>query len=191
MITGVKKEDIFDAIEGGFGAFYTVARKKTQEKWKKMPRIHKYAAARALVTLRDISKNPERYFSPESTAAAWKLRAAEYAKKNGVAEGWAYYFIDSPTEIVVDMADAAFIQEPVLNSKFHDFCDVVKQWYCKAASSDLVQQAAVWPVAEEIVKYSREIRKQADIAKDGRVMYWLMHSKFKNMILPKPYENQR
>ena len=185
------KEQIFDAIAGGLQAFYVVARKKTQEKWKKMPRMNKYAAARALVVMRDVAKNPDKYFSRESTEAAWKLRASEYAAQKAVANGWAYYFVDTPVDVVASKADAAFIEEPGLSSHFYGFCDAVKQWYYKATSSDLVQQAGAQQFAEDIVKRAREIRKQADIAEDGRVMYWLMNSKFKNILLPKPSEKQR
>lgn len=179
-----KNSVVFQNIQNGLNDFYVVARARTKARFAKMPRSHKYLAARALTLLRDVANNPEEYFSPAATDAAWTERGRAYARAHGVATEWAKYnLVKTPADIVVDSVDAAFIEEPALRTQFELFCDGVFDWFYEYADGKSKRLDQVEKNAKKIADGAKRIHTQAEIIRQGKFMYHLTHNKLFQALL--------
>lgn len=169
---------VFQNIQNGLNDFYVVARARTKARFAKMPRSHKYLAARALTLLRDVANNPEEYFSPAATDAAWTERGRALARAHGVAPEWAKHsLVKTPADIVVDSVDAAFIEEPALRTQFELFCDDAFDWFYEYADGKSKRLDQVEKNAKKIADGAKRIHTQAEIIRQGKFMYHLTHNK--------------
>ncbi len=102
---------IYESIKSGFESFAFLVRQNIAKKWPTMSRGDKYAAARALVYMGGVARDPRKYFSRELTNGQWVGRAHQWAQEHKIASqdsSCAYYIIQSPTDIVVNKSVWAF-----------------------------------------------------------------------------------
>lgn len=179
-----KDSIVFQDIQNGLNDFYTVARARTKVRFAKMPRSHKYLAARALMRLRDVADNPAEYFSPATTDAAWTERGRARAQAYGGAPEWAKHnLVKTPADMVVDSVDAAFIEEPALRTQFELFCDDAFDWFYEYADGNPKQSAQAEKNAKKIADGVKRIHTQAEIIRQGKFMYYLTHNKLFQALL--------
>ncbi len=179
-------QQVIDSIKDALHAFYEVARGKTKGRFAKLPRMQRYQAARALNVLRDVADCPEKYFSRAATEADWAMRAQEYAGRKSVNPQWAaYYIVQNPAGVVTEKVDAAFIGEGVLCNRFAILCDQILHWYYDSTSKDPRDISRAAMAAKEIFEIGRDIRKQADIMREGQVMYYLKNNKVMSLMKSK------
>jgi hypothetical protein len=98
-----------DYIADGLMAYKKLAKHSLKSKWKKMNLRERCAAARSLVVMDIVAKEPD-CFSRKKSEAAWRMRAKEWAKDHDFKQedAWnAFYFVDSPREIVWRQSTAA------------------------------------------------------------------------------------
>ena len=121
-----------DYIADGLMAYKKLAKHTLKSNWKKMTLHEKCNAARSLVVMDIVAKEPD-CFSRKKSEAAWRMRAEEWVKKRGVKQedSWnAYYFIEGPREIVWNQANAA-MRYPLVHQYYHFLGYVQNYEYAK------------------------------------------------------------
>ena len=137
----------------GFDSLTGLARARLKTRWKKMSFKEKCAAARALVYMQQVAKNPDAYFSRKATEDAWRQRAIEYAKDKKIAYLCdAYYIVQDPTGVVWDNASSAFFDGN--GADYYNFCKSVQQWMYDTRSNIY---------ATQIVEGANEYKKEYEI----------------------------
>ena len=109
-----------DYIADGLMAYKKLAKYSLKSNWKNMSLHERCQAARSLVVMGIVAKEPD-CFSRQKSESAWKMRAAEWAKKHGLKpeDAWnAYYFVEGPREIVWYQANAA-MRYPLVQQYYH------------------------------------------------------------------------
>ena len=96
-----KEQEVYTAIRNGFAAYHGIARAQIARNWAKMAHGERVAAARALVYLGRVARNPAEYFSRIETEEDWMWRANEYAKEKGIRASYAFYIVPNPTVMVL------------------------------------------------------------------------------------------
>ena len=109
-----------DYIADGLMAYKKLAKYSLKSNWKNMTLHEQCAAARSLVVMDIVAKEPD-CFSRKKSESAWRMRAEEWAKKHGLKQenAWnAYYFIEGPKEIVWYQSTAA-MGYPLIHQYYH------------------------------------------------------------------------
>lgn len=115
--------------------------------------------AKSLAYMNAVAKNPEKYFSRESTIADWDARAMAYAKKYNlpIGDGYdAHNFVWSPADVVhINTTNAIFNNK--LSCEYRDFCKLVMNWEYNRTSGNKQELAASMTQAQEIVRIANNI----------------------------------
>ncbi|MBO5704601.1 MAG: hypothetical protein J6R99_01130 [Alphaproteobacteria bacterium] len=150
MYKTYKEQEVRESVKVGFDSLTGLARARLKTRWKKMSLKEKCAAARALVYMQQVAKNPDAYFSRKATEDAWHQRAVEYAKDKKIAYlRDAYYIVQDPTGVVCDNASSAFFDANGRN--YYNFCKSVQQWMYDMRSNIYATQ-----IVEDANKYKKE-----------------------------------
>lgn len=147
-----KEADVRNVIKKGLKTYTDLARVRVKTRWKNMVLQERCAAARSLVFMEQVAKNPDAYFSRAATEEAWSKRAKEYAYKKGFKDfEFAYYIVDDPTGVVMKHASGTFFDGN--NSDYNDFCFAVQQWmydgHSDTYSAEIVKMAKHAEIALE------------------------------------------
>lgn len=146
----LKEQDVFEAVKIGLDNLTGLARARLKARWKTMNFKEKRAAARALVYMQQVAKNPDAYFSRGATELAWRQRAVEYAKEKNLADfRMAYYVVQCPTGVVWQNAMPAFFDANGRN--YYNFCKSVEYWMYNMHNNRYAQQ-----IVEDANKYKKE-----------------------------------
>ena len=154
-----KEQEVYTAIRNGFAAYHSIARAQIARNWAKMAHGERVAAARALVYLGRVARNPAEYFSRIETEEDWMWRANEYAKEKGMRASYAFYIVPNPTVMVLNNVTPLF--ESGTSADFFYFCSLVQKWEYnrtdnKAASDFIAAQSA-----NKIIKLAERVSNQA------------------------------
>lgn len=154
-----KEQEVHTAIRNGFAAYHGIARAQIARNWAKMAHGERVAAARALVYLGGVARNPAEYFSRIETEEDWMWRANEYAKEKGIRASYAFYIVPNPTVMVLNNVTPLF--ESGTSADFFYFCSLVQKWEYnrtdnKAASDFIAAQSA-----NKIIKLAERVSNQA------------------------------
>ena len=154
-----KEQEVYTAIRNGFAAYHSIARAQIARNWAKMAHGERGAAARALVYLGGVARNPAEYFSRIETEEDWMWRANEYAKEKGMRASYAFYIVPNPTVMVLNNVTPLF--ESGTSADFFYFCSLVQKWEYnrtdnKAASDFIAAQSA-----NKIIKLAERVSNQA------------------------------
>ena len=154
-----KEQEVYTAIRNGFAAYHGIARAQIARNWAKMAHGERVAAARALVYLGRVARNPAEYFSRIETEEDWMWRANEYAKEKGIRASYAFYIVPNPTVMVLNNVTPLF--EAGTSADFFYFCSLVQKWEYnrtdnKAASDFIAAQSA-----NKIIKLVERVSNQA------------------------------
>lgn len=154
-----KEQEVYTAIRNGFAAYHGIARAQIARNWAKMAHGERVAAARALVYLGRVARNPAEYFSRIETEEDWMWRANEYAKEKGIRASYAFYIVPNPTVMVLNNVTPLF--ESGTSADFFYFCSLVQKWEYnrtdnKAASDFIAAQSA-----NKIIKLVERVSNQA------------------------------
>lgn len=154
-----KEQEVYTAIRNGFAAYHGIARAQIARNWAKMAHGERVAAARALVYLGRVARNPAEYFSRIETEEDWMWRANEYAKEKGMRASYAFYIVPNPTVMVLNNVTPLF--ESGTSADFFYFCSLVQKWEYnrtdnKAASDFIAAQSA-----NKIIKLAERVSNQA------------------------------
>lgn len=106
-----------------------------------------------------MSDKPEKYFSRESTIAAWDTRAMMYArsKKSPIVNGYgAHNLVDTPADVAFKKAKPGLFNEKIAN-EYHDFCKLVMNWEYNRTSGNKQEFAASKVQAQEIVRIANNM----------------------------------
>lgn len=127
MYKHYKANDVDKMAAVGLKALTDLARVRLKTCWEKMSLSDKCAAARSLVYMEQVAKNPKLYFSRENTEAAWHQRALDYAQQKKLHDlSGAYYIVQDPTGIVWHNARYSFFNGN--GADYYNFCKSVQQW---------------------------------------------------------------
>ena len=74
MYKTYKEQEVREAIKVGLKSLTDLARVRIKSIWKNMDLQQRCNAARSLVFMEQVAKNPDLYFSRETTEAAWNQR---------------------------------------------------------------------------------------------------------------------
>ena len=154
-----KEQEVYTAIRNGFAAYHGIARAQIARNWAKMAHGERVAAARALVYLGRVARNPAEYFSRIETEEDWMWRANEYAKEKGIRASYAFYIVPNPTVMVLNNVTPLF--ESGTSADFFYFCSLVQKWEYnrtdnKAASDFIAAQSA-----NKIIKLAERVSNRA------------------------------
>ena len=142
-------------IADGFVAYKKLAKYLLKSRWKNMTLHEQCNAARALVVMGIVAKEPD-CFSRKKSEYAWRERVAEYAKKYKLEQQWyGYYFVEGPKEIVWNQSTAAMIYP--LSHQYYHFLDAVQNY--EYAMNDWEKER----YAKEIKSKSEPIINSVDI----------------------------
>ena len=157
-------------IKQCFENIYVIARQDVKKHFKDdKKRGTQWDVARSLVFLRDVAKNPDKYFAPEYTNAAWDARVDEYIKTSGLSDvqikkyGIKYVrsltkgsLVEQPFSVVFNKVYPVF-QEKGL----YAFCEMVQDFYYQ----DFFKN--VYVSESGIREYAEQIEKWANVARSG------------------------
>ena len=151
MYKEYKEQEVRSAIKSGLKSLTDLARVRLKTRWKNMELKERCDAARSLVYMEQVAKNPDAYFSREATEAAWHQRAAEYAQQKKMNDlSSAYYIVQDPTGIVWYKAIPAFFDGN--GAAYHNFCKSVQQWMYDTRSNTYATE-----IVENAKKYKSEL----------------------------------
>lgn len=138
-----------DYIADGLMGYKKLAKIRLRKRWKILSLEEKVKAARSLVFMETVAKNPEKYFSVEQTQADWIGRAEEYAITKKIDEIWqAFYFVEDPKEVVFKRGNYAMTYP--LDLEYYRFLKNIQDYeYSK-------NWAKAWP-AIKISKDSKRV----------------------------------
>ena len=144
MYKTYKEQEVREAIKVGLKSLTDLARVRIKSIWKNMDLQKRCDAARSLVFMEQVAKNPDLYFSRETTEAAWRKRAVEYADAKGLRDfSSAYYIVQDPTGIVWNKATSVFFNGN--GAEYYRFCRAVQQWmydgHSDTYSKEIVENA--------------------------------------------------
>ena len=144
MYKTYKEQEVRSAIKVGLKSLAGLARVRLKTRWKAMNLKERCDAARSLVFMEQVAKNPDAYFSRESTEKAWIERALEYAHLNDLKDvNSAYYIVQDPTGIVWNKAMGVFFDGN--GAEYYRFCRAVQQWmydgHSDTYSKEIVENA--------------------------------------------------
>ncbi len=117
-----------DYIADGLIGYKKLAKYSLKSRWKKMDLHERCDAARGLVVMDIVAKEPD-CFSKEKTERSWIASAKEYAKKHNFAPEdfmCALYFVQDPKGIVWNQAMPA-MRYPLVQQYYH-FLDFVQNY---------------------------------------------------------------
>ncbi len=127
----------------------------------KMDMGERCAAARNLVFMEEVAKNPAKYFSRRATESDWIARANSYAKEKNITDmRHAYYIVPSPTTLVTNrLTDLPVSVSADLRAEYYRFCEAVKNWEYARTSQDPRERAIEFLVASEIFERANKAAK--------------------------------
>ena len=150
MYKKYQEQEVRSAIKSGLKSLTDLARVRIKPFWKNMDLKERCAVARSLVYMEHVAKNPDAYFSRESTEAAWNQRAMEYAQQKKLHDlSSAYYIVQDPTGIVWHKALGVFFDGN--GRDYYNFCKSVQQWMYDTRSDTY---------ATEIVENAKKYKSQ-------------------------------
>ena len=150
MYKKYQEQEVRSAIKSGLISLTDLARVRIKPFWKNMNLQQRCDAARSLVYMEQVAKNPDAYFSRESTEAAWNQRAMEYAQQKKLHDlSSAYYIVQYPTGIVWHKALGVFFDGN--GRDYYNFCKSVQQWMYDTRSTTY---------ATEIVENAKKYKSQ-------------------------------
>ena len=140
--------------------------------WKKMSLTEKVAAARALVYMSHVAKEPKLYLAPEYTFADWSARAHKYIQENNLQKmSTAHLIVPGPKEIVSSNVRGV-ISEPYFSAEFHhkyyNFLGMIQDY--EYAKKGWEKELAAEMVKEE----SKRIKK---VLESNKTPWWYVPAK--------------
>ena len=151
MYKTYKEQEVREAIKVGLKSLTDLARVRLKTRWKNMELKERCDAARSLVYMEQVAKNPDAHFSRESTEKAWIERAREYAQQKKLHDlSSAYYIVQDPTGIVWYKAIPAFFDGN--GRDYYNFCKSVQQWMYDGHSDTYATE-----IVENAKKYKSEL----------------------------------
>jgi hypothetical protein len=151
MYKTYKEQEVREAIKVGLKSLTDLARVRIKSIWKNMDLQKRCDAARSLVFMEQVAKNPDLYFSREATESAWNQRAMEYAQQNKLHDlSSAYYIVQDPTGIVWNKATGVFFDGN--GAEYYRFCRAVQQWMYDGHSDTYATE-----IVENANKYKSEL----------------------------------
>ena len=151
MYKTYKEQEVRSAIKIGLKSLTDLARVRLKTRWKIMGLKERCDAARSLVFMEQVAKNPDAHFSRESTEKAWIKRAREYANSKNLKDiNSAYYIVQDPTGIVWYKAKPAFFDGN--GCDYYNFCKSVQQWMYDTRSDTYAKE-----IVENAKKYKSRL----------------------------------
>jgi hypothetical protein len=149
---------VYTAIRVVLDHFYTKAlRDITQNRRINLDLESNYDIKCALAYMRDVSENPQKYFSRDATECDWKSRADEYrkSKKSPLLDAYGTKrIVDDPADIVYKNVAPCMMDEKMAH-QYRDFCKWVMNWeYSRTENDYHVKQAAI-NQQDKIVDFSK------------------------------------
>ena len=146
-----KEQEVREAIKIGLKSLTDLARVRVKSIWKNMNLQQRCDAARSLVFMENVAKNPDAYFSREATEIAWRQRANEYACLNELKDiNSAYYIVQDPTGLVWNRATSVFFNGN--GAEYYRFCRAVQQWMYDGHSNTYAKE-----IVENAKKYKNQL----------------------------------
>ena len=157
-------------IKQCFENIYFVAKADARKNFKEDKKAgNMLDIARALVVLGDVAKNPDKYFSVESTNAAWDARVENYIKNTDVAKkqiekyGIKYVraitkgsIVESPCSIVFNKVSPVF-----KDREFWCFCEEVENFYYRSMDKHIfVNEAYIRDYADKIAAWTKTAKQK-------------------------------
>lgn len=125
-----KDKDVRDAITVGLKSLTGLARVRLKSRWKKMNLKERCAAARSLVFMEQVVKNPDVYFSPNTTAIEWQKRVSNYLQIQNIKDVHsAYCLVPGPADVVYHNAVSAL--GCGVGRSYYNFCRCIQRWMYK------------------------------------------------------------
>ena len=171
----ITEEQVKSSIKSGLMAYKDVAKIVLKhggrcKKWETMSFKDKVNAARSLVVMYHVAKNPEKFLSKNATESAWRLRAEEYAKQTNCDIFHAYVIVQGPKELVRHGAENA-LQQPLSSRYFYFLKSIQEYEYTDDEGLKL-------KYAKEIVDKSKNIQEQLDIMKLSFLKRWFKQREY-------------
>jgi len=165
----LERQNLQATIKQCFVDIYDIVRADMKKNFKSdAKRGQKWDFARALVFLGDVAKNPEKYFAPEYTNAAWDKRVDEWIATSSLSEQRIkQYGIDYVRKVTKgSLAEPPFgivyhkMESVFQDREFWNFCDKVQDFYYQ----DFFRE--VYVDKEYIKSYAKKIAGWARVARE-------------------------
>ena len=123
-----KAQDVRNAISSGLKNAAELARVRLKSQWKNMTLKERCAAARSLVYMGQVAKNPDAYFSRVATQKNWDERANGFFVSHGLENvAIAYNMVRAPEDVVFHNAKNAFVDSG--GRSYYNLCRFIRLWY--------------------------------------------------------------
>lgn len=159
-----------NAITSGFVNFYIWVRYNVTKNWKSMTRTEKMAAARALVLMGQVAKNPKDFLSRAKTEDAWRYSGENFANAQKIDKRTSYLIVQSPVDILWNNVAGAFKNSPDLYMGYYRFCKMVLNWEYDRTSTNNTFRDYAYKYEQGIIDESKRIKINADIAQTTAFM---------------------
>ena len=157
----VDDKTVHDYIADGLKSYKELAKHSLKSRWKQMNWHEKCKAARSLVVMDIVAKEPD-CFSRKKTESSWILRGKEYAMEHNLKDvNYAFYFVQDPKGIIWNQSMGAMTY-PLVQQYYH-FLESIQNY--EYARSDFERTRC----AEDIEQDARRVCTLTDINKSGPV----------------------
>ena len=160
-------KDLKLVVKECFENMYVVARFDAKKNFKSIKKNgDKWDMARALVFLNNVAKNPDKYFSVESTNGAWDARVDKYISQHDFANDinkWGLGYVRGLVKGCIVESPALIVHrnvKPVVSdSNLWSFCGVVQNLYYSQI------QPTTYVDKQFLIDYAKKMADLAKIAK--------------------------
>ena len=165
VVLNDKTAEIYIAIRSVIRDFYTrTLRDVVKNRGIDLDAPNNADARTALAYMRDVSENPQKYFSRAATEHNWNLRAIEYTrnKKSPLVDAYgSKHIVDDPADIVYKNVFPCIMDEEIARN-YRDFCKVVMNWeYCRTSADynekhlAIAQQQRIYDTSRQVSELSK------------------------------------
>lgn len=151
---------VYKAIKSVFSHFGDCAHENLAKYWKKLGQQEQYKAGRAQVYLKNLARNPQKYFSRAETGRAWAARIRAYQQHGGFKSenrDAVAFIVGSPKMEVDRNVRSAFVNNPELSGLFSKFTGLVLDWEYSRTLKKKEDREKAQNAAKEILKMETEI----------------------------------
>lgn len=170
----MQNREIKALVKQCFENIYTIVRQDAKKHFKSDKKNgEQWNIARSLVFLGGVAKNPDMYFAPEYTNAAWNKRTREYMKKSSlVQQDIAKYGVDYVAGVVkgsiVEAPFSIVFHKSILafqDVAFYTFCEKVQDFYYQYIEKTYVDERFIQEYAQKIAKWAKIVQTKNCIAR--------------------------
>lgn len=153
-----QEQNMYKTISNALENYKIVAKMELRDVWRELNLAQRCAAARALVFMEDVAKNPAHYFSRAQTYLDWHNRAVEFVRQKKLPDTMAHEAhekVSAPADLVWKKCSPAMKYNLMLSDAYYMLCISVMDWEYNRTSDKKECRSRVHRDAQDI-QYQEE-----------------------------------